>query len=213
MPRKKYIRNDRFPYHVTARCINKDWFRIPIEEVWAITSDYLFFINYTYKVKIHSFVLMNNHFHLVISAPNMNLSEAMNYFMREVSRQITRISGRINSTFGSRFHRSLIPRYHHYMNVYKYVYRNPIEAGLARCVEQYKFSTLHGLLGQSKITVPVAADTVIFCDEVDRNLQWLNTKPPKFLWNKMKTGLRKSVFELSVDQRSRKPCTLEVDLL
>jgi REP element-mobilizing transposase RayT len=67
-------------------------------------------INRAYKAEIHAFVLMSNHFHLVVSFPENNMSEAMNYFMRETSRMISRDAGRINQTYGSRYFRSIIEK-------------------------------------------------------------------------------------------------------
>ena len=43
---------------------------------------------------------MGNHFHLLVTAPDGNLSAAMLYFMRETSREVSRRSGKINQTWG-----------------------------------------------------------------------------------------------------------------
>ncbi|WP_081111818.1 transposase [Bdellovibrio bacteriovorus] len=61
-------------------------------------SNYLCFIHHAYKGEIYAFVLMSNHFHLLIRFPENNMSEAMTYFMRESSRMISRQAGRINQT-------------------------------------------------------------------------------------------------------------------
>jgi REP element-mobilizing transposase RayT len=93
MPRKTLIRSSEHPYHISARCINKDWFRLPIEDIWKIFEDYLCHVSHVYDLRIHSFVLMSNHFHLLASTPQGNIDKVMNYLMREVSRNITRESG------------------------------------------------------------------------------------------------------------------------
>ena len=131
MPRKKVPIVAGDPYHITARCINREWFDLPLPTVWSIMEDYLFLLSSTHNLNVHSFVLMANHFHLLVSAPQGNLSEALLYFMRESSKQITHFSGRINQTFGNRNHKTHIASYHHYLNTYKYVYQNPVQAGCA----------------------------------------------------------------------------------
>jgi len=83
------------PYHVTARCINREWFRIPLEEVWAITNDYLWVTIREFNLLVYGFVLMPNHWHLIATSPDCNLGPALNYFMRETSREITPLSGRM----------------------------------------------------------------------------------------------------------------------
>ncbi len=175
-------------------------------------SEQLFFIHHVYGVKIHAFVLMSNHFHLLISCPNGNLSEAMSWFMRETSRAITKASDRINQTYGGRFSRTLIETEHHFKNVYKYVYRNPVTAGICDNVEVYQFSTLSGLLGQSHMIIPLEPDTFLF-DNVEREIRWLNKKPKKEHLLDVKTALKKAVFRLPRDRDSRKKNKLEIDAL
>lgn len=195
MPRKKTILQTDFPYHITARCINQDWFRLNLETVWSIFGDYLFILKHEHKFEIHSLVLMDNHFHLLIKTPSANLSEGMNYFMREVSKEITYQSGRTNQTFGGPYHWSMINSYSYYLNVYKYIYRNPVEAGLADRCESYKFSTLSGLIGAHPIRFPLEEDILLFNPNLDdTTLNWLNTPKPD-VHLQTKKALRKSVFE------------------
>jgi putative transposase len=177
MPRKKHPISSEFSYHVSARSHGGSWFRIPPDQAWKIMSNYLHFISFAYGVKIHAFVLMSNHFHLLISTPEANLSEAMNYFMRETSKEINRISGQIDQVFGNRYTRTLIDSDLYFDHAYKYVYRNPVKAGLARRCEEYPFSTLHGLLGQGRLTVPVIEDVRLFRATPERTLEWINTSP------------------------------------
>jgi len=60
----------------------------------------------------------------------MNLSPAMQFFMREVSKQIGRHSGRINRLWGSPFFSSVISSPHYFLHAYKYTYRNPVAAAV-----------------------------------------------------------------------------------
>ena len=212
MPRKKFQPNDNIPYHITARCLNKEWFSIPLDIVWEILSDYLFFIHHAYSVKIHSFVLMNNHFHLIMSTPEANLNEAMNYFMRETSKRLGSLSGRINQIYGGPYYWTLLNSSIYYGHAYKYVYRNPIEGGLCSSVEEYPFSTLHALIGKSKTIIPIEEDTLLFTD-VESQMNWLN-ESYKSVDNKIdiKNALRKREFRFSKD-KDRRPHKLETDFL
>lgn len=176
MPRKSVPQQADFPYHVTGRCINRQWFDIPMPDVWDVFEAQLFFMYHAFGVTIHSFVLMNNHFHLIASTPRANLSDAMEFFMREASRELIRRAGRINHAWGGPFFRCMLSSHSYYLNTYKYVYRNPIKAGLARLCEAYPYSTLHGLLGQRKMIIPMPMDTLLFTPGLDLDhLKWLNT--------------------------------------
>ena len=215
MPRPKYCANAIYPYHVSARCINKEWFKVPLFEVWEIVGNNLFFISHAYKIKVHAFVLMSNHFHLLISTPEANLCEAMAYFMRESSRAIARCAGRINQTFGGRYHSSLITKESYFLNAYKYIYRNPVEAGLVPLVEDYEFSTLKGILGFSKLIIPVIEDTLLFecSNSVESHLLWLNHAPDPDHLDAVRKALRRREFQYGKDKNTNRLSHGENDIL
>lgn len=169
----------------------------------------LFFVSHAFKLKIHSFVLMDNHFHLIATAPNANLSEAMAFFLRETSRELQKNSNRINRTWGGRFFRSRLGNYHYFMAAYKYVYRNPVEAGSSETAEDYPYSTLSGLLGKNRIIIPVVEDTLLFDSSTDETLNWLNRKPTDEDREDVRKALRKSEFKYSQDTKNKRAHPLE----
>ncbi len=209
MPRKPFLYYPELPYHITARCINREWF-IDSFEVWHIMENYLYFISKAFGVEIFSFVLMANHFHLIARFPKANISEAMAYFMRETSRSISKDAERINQIYGSRFFRTALKTNQHFLHTYKYVYRNPVEAGQAQHVEDYPYSTLFGKLGSVKLGIPVVNDVTLFSD-IERTLKWLNTNPLDEHKNAVKKALRKPIFKLAIKRSLRKPHPLEFD--
>jgi putative transposase len=212
MARKLVTLSSEFPYHVTARCINREWFGIPMDDVWSLMEDHLFITQKIYSLSVQMFVLMPNHFHLVLSTPEANISRAMQFFMGKTSKEISRLSGRINQTYGTRHHKTLITRNHYLLNVFKYVYRNPVKAGLSDSVEEYPHSTLHGLLGKTKLVIPLIEDTILF-PEVDGILRWLNTTPSDAHLDEIRRALRKPIFALSQNHNQKKPSELEHLLL
>jgi len=209
MPRAIFTHNPNTPYHISARCINKEWF-IGKSHVWDIMSDYLYFLKIGFNAEVHSFVLMSNHFHLIAKFPENNISKAMLYFMRETSKQITKKAGRINQTYGSRYFKSSITNPHHYMHVYKYVYRNPVEGKLSQTVEAYKYSTLHGLLGFNSLNFPTTEDTLLF-ENINDTLMWLNTAPKSENRIIIQKSLKRTVFKLPKSRKTRKLHELELD--
>lgn len=200
-----------YPYHVTARCNNRDWFDLPMHEVWNIFGDYLYLIRLLYEVEIHSFVLMSNHFHLIMTTPNANIGEVMNYFMREVSKEIARSTNRINHIFGGQYRATVILKNHYYLHAYKYVYRNPIEAGLSKTAECYLFSTLNGLLGFSRLVIPVKYDALLFSD-IEKTLDWINKEYSTDHKDVIRNALRYPKYKIRKDREKRKPHDLEREI-
>ena len=212
MSRKKFTCNPELPYHITARCINREWFSIDMPIVWKIMTKHLHFIHLAYNVRIVAFVLMSNHFHLIIRAPEGNLSEAMQFFMSQTGRDLRENSHRINRCFGGRFHRSLLTSHHYFNHAYKYLYQNPVVAGIAKLPEDYPFSTLPGLLGRAKLDVPICDD--ISWESLDSRLatlKWLGREPDPHDWKKIKKALKKS--EFAIAREGRDPDKLENDAL
>jgi REP element-mobilizing transposase RayT len=60
------------------------------------------------------------------------------------------------------------------LQVYKYIYCNPVRSGFVRKVEEYPFSSLQFLLGKEKSPL-VIHDPLNFITDPIRILTWLNT--------------------------------------
>ena len=208
MARKIRQLHPDFPMHITARTNNREKFPIPISDVWNILEDYNYFISTAFDIKIHSFVLMPNHFHMMASDPGGNLSSAMGYYLCQSSKEIGRLSNRINRIWGARFHTSVIRSPIYYFHAYKYVYRNPVKAGLCDLVTDYPFGTLKILLGQQQGTTPLIDDDTLFSD-VSGTLNWLNEGYKEEEQDVIRKALKRKVFELAPCPTTRSKHPLE----
>jgi hypothetical protein len=132
--------------------------------------------------------------------------------MLQTSRELTQLTGRINCTYGNRFHRSLIDSPLYYLHAYKYVYRNPVEAGLCEKVEDYSYSSIKGLLGERWLETPISEDENWGnLNAREEALRWLNAAPTKDQWEEVRKGLKKSVFKLS--RQNNRKSGLEINAL
>ena len=200
MPRKKTLRSDEYFYHINARCINKDWFRIPLEDVWSIFCDVLYVASRAYELKILSFVLMSNHFHLIVRTPNCNIDIAMQFIMKSVSDYISLESGKINQSFGGPYHWSLITNDFHLKNVYKYVYRNPVEAKIVNSILDYKYSSIRFLMGHELMPFSMCTDSIFYEDfraNMPLLLKWLDNKFDEQIYINIENGLKRSLFKVA----------------
>lgn len=209
MARKKFILDPNAIYHVSARTHNKSWFTAPMDSVWQTMQDQLYFLKHAFNFQIYAFVLMSNHFHSLFSAPSANLSEGMQYFMSGVTRNLQNESGDINQLWGSRFYRTRLDSYWSIINSYKYIYRNPVRAGICNLVEEYKYSTLSGLLGKTHLLIPVTDDKILFSSDIQETIEWLNTPSSKEAEESVKSALKKSNYLLPKIKNKINPWTEE----
>ena len=183
-----------------------------MSQVWEIFSEELYLTHHYYNLQIHLFVLMSNHFHMIASTPEANISTCMAYFMKNTSLRLTRAGNRINETFAGRHHKSILHSKYCYLNAYKYNYQNPVVARIVDRVEDYKYSTLAGLLGKSRLFIPVAEDHNLF-PSVEITLSWLNTPSDPQKQEAVRWGLKRQFYKPKLCRSTRLPIMKENDLL
>lgn len=142
MPRRKLIRTSEFPYHITSRSNNREWFYVPIEDVWKYCLELLDAGAKKYGIETRAFVLMNNHYHLCLYTPKANIDAFMRFFNKSLGSRISRQAGRINRIFGASYKWTVITNEAYLSNVIRYVYQNPLRADLCERCEDYPFSDL-----------------------------------------------------------------------
>jgi putative transposase len=202
MPRKPLIRSSNLPYHVTSRAHNKEWFQLPLPDMWQLSQECLKEAVEIHPVEIISFVLMGNHYHMLLLTPEGNLDSFMYEFNKRLARKVQASTGQINRVFGNRYKWCLIQSQQYFINCYKYIYQNPVRAKIVECCEDYPYSTLQGLIKNVKFSVTVH-DKYGFKDEY--GLRWLNKKIDEEEEMALKKSLGRSVLvDLKVRDRRRR---------
>jgi putative transposase len=199
MPRKHLILTDIYPYHVTNRSNNREFFYLDLEALWCIFLDILIHISLQYECRIHAFVLMSNHYHLVLSTPQKNLGEAMKYFHRETARRANKSAQRINHFFGGRYKWCLLNRETYYWNTIKYIFRNPVTANLCKRVEDYPFSSFN--TDYEEISWKLF-DFLGPNHGIKLDLNWLNQEFSKEQKDGISAALRRREFKISCNPSS-----------
>ena len=192
MARKNTVLQNIYPYGVTARSNNQDWFAIPLDECWDIFEEVIELTAKKYGIRTHAFVLMSNHFHWLISTPEANLGFAMRYFMTESSRRLARASGRINKIYGARYKATLLQEPPYYANTYRYFYQNPLRAGICSDVDHYRWSTR---AQRSRVEISACEALEEYIPRDKRQLAaWLNRIPEGPYQLLMRSALRRAEF-------------------
>ncbi len=212
MPRAKLILQSDFPYNISARCINREWFHIPMDEVWDIFCETLNETIRKHSIVVHSFVLMSNHFHLIASTPEANIDICMHHFMYWTSKRLTRKGNRINESYAGRHYKTVLQHPNYYLNAYKYNYRNPVTAGVCSLVEDYKYSTFRYIFHKMSLKFKLCEDTTFDFDPVG-TLKWLNTEPSPEKAEAVRYGLKRQFFKSKKNRSTRKLILTENDVL
>jgi putative transposase len=96
---------------------------------------------------VTAWVLMTNHFHLVIQTPQPNLSRGMHWLNGSYAGWFNRQHKRWGHLFGGRFKAFLIDKETYFTEVLRYVVLNPVRAGLAARPEAYRWSSYRATAG------------------------------------------------------------------
>lgn len=94
-----------------------------------------------------AWVLMTNHFHLVIQTPQANLSRGMHWLNSTYAGWFNHRHGRCGHLFQGRFKAFLIEKERYLREVLRYVALNPVRAGLVARPEEYRWSSHRSTAG------------------------------------------------------------------
>ncbi len=121
-----------------------------------------------FDIKIYSYCLMPNHYHLLISVPKANLSRAMRHINGVYTQKINRKHGLEGSLFKGRYKSILVEEDSYFKECVRYIHRNPIKAGITKEVGIYPWTSHKSYLSRK----------VLF--------NWLCVEETLTFWNKYK---------------------------
>jgi REP element-mobilizing transposase RayT len=113
----------------------------------------------TYGVTLYVYVLMTNHFHLVLCTPKGNLSAFMRHFNISYTMAFNRRHGRVGHLYQGRYKAFLVDSDSYLLELSRYVHGNPVRGDRFKdatieekwnYLRRYRGSSLHGYLGISK---------------------------------------------------------------
>ena len=209
MARKRLIYTPEYPYHIVARSNNRDWFKVELAEVWKVFIEEFIELNQCYGFTVHAFVLMSNHYHLIAScSQDYDLGYIMRILQTRTSNRLNGLSGRINHVYGGRYKGSLIGDAFYYANVLKYVFRNPVKAGLCSRVEAWPYSTVGNSLTCGESGIPTSChvfEKSLFMHEQEKR-NWLNESFRIEDDERIRKALTRTVFKLpQISKEQRVP--------
>ena len=208
MPRRRTPLSTDYPFHITARTNNRERFPGKLDYVWRVFSNELWLQAKLYALRIHAFVLMPNHFHLLASSPEREIGLCMREFLSSSTRIINAKNQRTGRVFGGPYSGSLIQDPYYFLHAYKYVIRNPARAKLCSFVGQYAFSTYACSIGLRHLPIPLCMpewNLAAFLPQDAESMDlWLN-KPHRSEENEaLRKALRRKEFSMPAHRSSRR---------
>jgi putative transposase len=146
---------------------------------------------------ISAWVLMTNHFHLVIQTPNEDLSRGMHWINGSYAGWFNRRHQRWGHLFGGRFKAFVIEKENYYKEVIRYVVLNPVRAEIVARPEEYAWSSYRATAGFASAPswfdaeaalMPFAEDRFV-AETFYREFVEQKVNAPDCLWQKLVNGI------------------------
>src|SRR3989337_3724867 len=101
-----------------------------------------------YDILLHSFVLMNNHYHRILETPQGNLLKVMHGINGGYTGYFNRKYGRLGHLLQGRYKGIVVDKDRYLIELSRYVHLNPMRAGIEEKPEQYQWNSYRGYIGK-----------------------------------------------------------------
>jgi putative transposase len=138
-------------YHVTARGNEK-------KSIFLSRADYEKFLAnlkdaaLRFSVVVHCFVLMGNHYHLLVETPRANLSAFMHTIQSGYTTYFNKKRNRSGHLFQGRFKSILVDKDSYLLELSRYIHMNPVRAHRADRPEDYPYSSYRAYINPGEKT-------------------------------------------------------------
>ena len=181
-------------YHVTTRGNNG-------QIVFKDDSSRELFISVLKSIKnrygliIHSYCLMDNHYHLLVETCRPNLSEAMRQINGIYTQGFNKKLNRTGHLFQGRYKAIICDKDEYFLALVRYIVRNPVGAGLVDDPSVYRWSSYHETTaGRTKDKHLTEPDRILsyFSHDRDKAVKlfrsFVSDKKDETIWEDLKAG-------------------------
>jgi len=141
MPRHSRLQAAGLPVHIIQRGNNR-------QACFFADEDYLFFLDHLVQVAkrfrcaLHAYVLMTNHFHLLLTSElPAGPSLLMKFLGQRYVQYVNRAYKRTGSLWEGRFRSSLVQTDRYVLGCYRYMEMNPVRANMVKHPIEYPWSS------------------------------------------------------------------------
>lgn len=147
-------------YHVTSKGTNE-------QAVFLDDEDRGVFLNVLEGVvirfgwRVHAYVMMDNHYHLVVEVPEANLSKGMRQLNGVYTQHFNRRHGRDGSLFQGRFRSIVFEPNEYLLPLCRHVVLNPLRLGVTRSANAWRWSSHRAMAGTVRVPGWLTTDVVL----------------------------------------------------
>jgi len=166
-------------YHITSRGNDR-------KKIYENNSDYRKFLDYILKAKekykfyLYAYVLMPNHYHLLLETIQPNISRIMQYINTSYTIYYNIKNKKYGHLFQGRYKSILIDKDNYFLELTRYIHLNPVRANIEKQPEKYKWSSYKGYIAKN-------GDGYIDKEQLEKNL---NMEPEQY-WKFVINGMGK----------------------
>jgi len=149
-------------YHITSRGNDR-------KQIYASDYDYRKFLEYVLTAKkrfdfyLYAYVLMPNHYHLLIKTRHANLSKIMHNINSSYTTYYNIKHNKTGHLFQGRYKSIVVDADSYFSTLTKYIHLNPVKAKMVELPEEYNWSSYKGY-------IEYRPDSYIDKDQVDKVL-------------------------------------------
>jgi putative transposase len=136
-------------YHITSRGNQRE--RIYFED--GDREKFLEILRRTkerYGYHLHAYVMMDNHYHLMVETPKANISQTMQNINTSYTVYINKKHRRSGHLFQGRFKGIIVDKDEYLGTLSRYIHLNPVRAGIVQKPESYRWSSYGVYIDSSK---------------------------------------------------------------
>ena len=136
-------------HHVINRGVEK-------RRVFMDEDDYAMFLHLLcemctrFEMKLHSYCLMSNHYHLLLESKNDNLSEAMRFLNSRYAVYFNTRLKRVGHLWQGRYKSWYVSDEVYLYSLIKYIEFNALKAKMVKSLDQYKHSSYRAFVGRDE---------------------------------------------------------------
>ena len=149
MPRRARLAVPGIPWHIIQRGVNRS-------SCFFAEDDYQFYLHYLgeysrdFGCRIHAYVLMTNHVHLLLTPEGADgAGGMMKHLGQRYVQYVNRINQRTGTLWEGRFRSCLAQTEDYVLACYRYIELNPVRAGMVSHPRHYRWSS-YAVNGEGK---------------------------------------------------------------
>ena len=145
MARPYRLQGENIFYHITNRGNGR-------QKIFLNNVDFKKFLEYLLKAKekysfyLYAYILMSNHYHLLIETRYPNLSKIMQYINSSYTTYFNIKRKKVGHMFQGRYKSIVVDKDNYFLGLTRYIHLNPIRAKMVNRPEEYQWSSYNGFI-------------------------------------------------------------------